>query len=407
MSELINTHDNRVTIRWKLLTGVSALALTAYVSSAAMAKAEDASQPQLWIDLGGQAERVGDAPQLFAPPFFANTPSADLAPMVKAQQPPPYSLGLDGRISFSPENSDWVLSAAVRYGKSSARRHKHQQTALPYVKQYFGSNVFSQPGVSQFGDGQSDFTESHLVIDFQAGKDVGLGLFGTGGSSVISAGVRFANFTSNSDLALNARPYNEVGAAHHVAFQIYRSSPTPHYDTFSYQFYDFFRRTNAATMSSRRNTRGVGPSVSWNASLPVAGNDADMTLNFDWGINAAILFGRQRTRVNHKTSGAYYSKTGAGFKYHDTKFGGYTRGFVTRRGGYANAPVMHTRSRNVSIPNLGGFAGLSLKFPNAKVSLGYRADLFFNAMDGGIDARKEQNRSFYGPYASISIGLGD
>ncbi len=33
MSELINTHDNRATIRWKLLTGASALALTAYVSS--------------------------------------------------------------------------------------------------------------------------------------------------------------------------------------------------------------------------------------------------------------------------------------------------------------------------------------------------------------------------------------
>ena len=41
MSELIQKNDNRATIRWKLLTGASALALTAYVSSAAIAKAED------------------------------------------------------------------------------------------------------------------------------------------------------------------------------------------------------------------------------------------------------------------------------------------------------------------------------------------------------------------------------
>ena len=43
MSELIKNNDNRATIRWKLLTGASALALTAYVSSAAVAKAEDAT----------------------------------------------------------------------------------------------------------------------------------------------------------------------------------------------------------------------------------------------------------------------------------------------------------------------------------------------------------------------------
>jgi hypothetical protein len=58
------------------------------------------------------------------------------------------------------------------------------------------------------------------------------------------------------------------------------------------------------------------------------------------------------------------------------------------------------------VPNIGGFAGFSLKFPNARVSLGYRADFFFGAMDGGIDTRKTYDRNFYGPFAKISIGLG-
>jgi hypothetical protein len=69
-------------------------------------------------------------------------------------------------------------------------------------------------------------------------------------------------------------------------------------------------------------------------------------------------------------------------------------------------PHHHTRSRAVTIPNVGGFAGFSVKFPNAKVSLGYRADLFFGAIDGGIDARKTYDRAFYGPFASFSVGLG-
>ena len=71
------------------------------------------------------------------------------------------------------------------------------------------------------------------------------------------------------------------------------------------------------------------------------------------------------------------------------------------------APPAVTRSRNVTVPNIGGFAGLSYRYSDAKLSLGYKADFFFNAIDGGIDARKNENRAFYGPYASISIGLGD
>jgi hypothetical protein len=57
------------------------------------------------------------------------------------------------------------------------------------------------------------------------------------------------------------------------------------------------------------------------------------------------------------------------------------------------------------VPNIGGFAGVSLKFPNAKISFGYRADLFLGAMDGGIDTRDSRDRMFYGPFASIAVGL--
>ena len=51
------------------------------------------------------------------------------------------------------------------------------------------------------------------------------------------------------------------------------------------------------------------------------------------------------------------------------------------------------------------FCGLSFRYANAKM-MGYRADFFFGAMDGGIDTGKSGNIGFYGPFAAISVGLG-
>ncbi len=50
--------------------------------------------------------------------------------------------------------------------------------------------------------------------------------------------------------------------------------------------------------------------------------------------------------------------------------------------------------------------GLSYRYKNAKISFGYRADFLFGAMDGGIDSYKSETRGFYGPFATVSIGLG-
>jgi hypothetical protein len=60
----------------------------------------------------------------------------------------------------------------------------------------------------------------------------------------------------------------------------------------------------------------------------------------------------------------------------------------------------------VTVPNIGGFAALSYRFPNAKLSAGYRADFFFGAKDSGFETRSTTDVGFHGPYATISIGLG-
>ncbi len=142
---------------------------------------------------------------------------------------------------------------------------------------------------------------------------------------------------------------------------------------------------------STRSFHGVGPSLSWNCvrrPLLVALDRSEVML--DWGINAALLFGRQKVRVQHQSTSQYRPATKYARRYVKSHYS-------------ANPPA---RSRSVAVPNVGGFAGLSSASRTSKSAHGYRADFFFGAMDGGIDARKNETTGFYGPFASISFGLG-
>ncbi len=382
MSELMQLSSSRENIRWRLLTTVSVLTLLATVCASADVDAaeQDAGNPTVWLELGGQFERLSGRPETFAPAFFNLASPDDLAPMVDAQRPSPYSLGEEGKISFLPEGTNWVFSVALRYGRSHTARHSHHHTQLPGLGPIYIPGLYLETNLEPtdlpYGDGQTSLSESHLVLDFQAGKDVGLGMFGAHGNSTINAGVRFAQFSSSTDVTLHARP---------VANYNILSSPG------KYRIPLASHANYTAILHAQRNTHAIGPSISWDGSVPLVGAAADTTLNLDWGANAAVLFGRQRARAHHQTNGYLYKVL--------PSFAKYTHS-------YANQPPDRDRSRFATIPNVGGFAGLSLKFPNAQVSIGYRADFFFGAMDGGIDARKSETVGFYGPFATISIGLG-
>jgi hypothetical protein len=213
-----------------------------------------------------------------------------------------------------------------------------------------------------------------LILDFRTGRDVGLGLFGRGISNV-SVGIRAAEFSSSNVTRIKSRPDMHVQNA----------LPTSHFYFPSYTF-DIFSLTGG----SNRSFRGVGPSISWDASLPFAGNLEDGSLSFVWVMNASLLFGKQKVQLHHHTTAIH------GFQ---------ALGYGTTQ--LYNPPsTFRTQSRSVTVPNVGGFAGVSMKFPSAKLSMGYRADFFFGAMDTGIDAHHSHNVSFHGPFATISIGLG-
>jgi iron complex outermembrane receptor protein len=382
MSESMSTSNYRA-VRRRLLTTVCALALLASVTSREAAAEDDADRPTVWIELGGEMDRQTGQGDAFTPGFVAANPNSPvLVPVspVQAQNPSPFEFAEYGRISFQPESTNWVFSAAVNYGRSSNFKHVDHQTNAVHYAQY--NNGAPLPSLYEtevnFADTTVHHQESHAVIDFSVGKDVGLGLFGRNGSSVLNFGIRFAEFASKATFEARARP--------DVHIKYYPSAHAPH--RYVVPYFNTYHATGSAT----RSFHGIGPSLSWNGSTPFAGNLQGGEATFDWGANAALLFGRQKASVRHQESAHYESPN---------IFNGITYTLV-----YQHPPAGHDTRRLVVVPNVGGFAGASWRVQNFKVSLGYRADLFFGAMDGGIDTRKSENVGFYGPFASVSVGIG-
>jgi hypothetical protein len=346
--------------------------------------------------LGAQLEKVDGGLERFAPPFVDMIDTNAFTSPLVPQKPPRYAVGGEAKFSFQPKESDWIVSAAIRYGRSNNSRKLHQETVPASPEKYFYAPLLTpepqivtvEPETRRYADTTSRHDESHAILDFQAGKDVGLGLFGAGGKSVISAGVRFAQLTSRSKAVIGADP--DFGFSSYYTTQLVGLFPFPIPGKFIFQpqSWHLYR----SRLETTRSFRGIGPSASWDASAPLVGNPDRAQMAFDWGVNVALLVGRQKMHTSHQTNSSYH--------YQNPLSGGLST--VTNY----SPPHHQTRSRADTSPNVGGFAGFSVKFPNAKVSLGYRADLFFGAIDGGIDARKTYDRAFYGPFARFSVGLG-
>jgi hypothetical protein len=381
MSELINTRAPK-NFRWQLLATVSALALGMAGTTDAVA---ENSRPTVWIELGGQLEQMDASQELFAPPFTTDNlvPAPQTISPLSLEHGPRRSFGGEAAISVMPQGTPWIFSAAIRYGRSNSHKTLHQQSyPTGYDKYGFGgTKVHAVPIAAQFSDTQTKHSESHTILDFQAGKDVGLGLFGRGGSSALALGVRFAQFTARSDIAINENPDWHFEHKYLGTVRVPNGQPFHSY---------------AGNFDAARSFTGLGPSLSWKNATPLASGD-DNGVTFDWGVNAALLFGRQKARTHHQTTALYHDGHGNPVISNPAS---YTTAYV-----HPNTPD-HTRNKSVVVPNVGGFAGLSFRYDAAKVSLGYRADFFFGAMDGGIDTRKTYDRNFYGPFATVSIGLG-
>src|SRR6185312_5817188 len=389
MNELILDRSTKKNKYRALFVSVSVLALTSALGCGIAAAGEDDSRPTVRLELGARLERVDGGEERFAPPFVSLLDTNTFSSPLSVEQPPRYAFGGEGQISFSPNDSNWTFAAAISYGRSNKSRALHEQTrpASPvgFVRWLDEVPTTYAPVANRFLTVVSKFRESHTLLDFQVGRDMGIGLFGRGSSSNISTGLRIAQF--------QARSANEIGADPDFSvsywYQTNHFLSPPKYIKRPFQHCHVYQ----ADETAERSFHGMGPSISWHASIPLVGSTDTAEVALDWGANAALLFGRQRVSYHHETSGSY--------QYHT----GRANPEIAKPPLYQH-PYGDTRSRSVTVPNVGGFAGLSLKFPNAKLNLGYRGDFFFGAMDGGIDTRKIYDRNFHCPFATISIGSG-
>ncbi len=178
------------------------------------------------------------------------------------------------QITFQPEGSDWSISAAIKYGKAKhGPRFAHDQTYQTYLPH----SGYAKLTTYAFTNLHSVEETKHLILDFQAGKDVGLGLFGQS---------RKLHRENRRPLcAVPRKGGRSDDGGDERANQIFRSLSAT-----------FF----SADMHAERSFTGIGPSIAWNGSVPIAGSLED-GLAFDWGANAALLFGRQKTKVRKHT----------------------------------------------------------------------------------------------------------
>jgi hypothetical protein len=350
MNEVIQIRS-RTTIRRQLLLTVSA---TAVLVLAGEAQADTTDRPTVWIELGGAFDQISRSPTVWSPPNLPD-PITNPSPEPFGKLP---RIGYDfeGVASVHPDGSDWTFSASVRYGRAQhGPRNTHDQA--------YGTGGNRLTSYAFLNATQQSHT-THAIIDFAAGKDMGLGLLGSG-LSTIHFGMRAAQL-------------NEKATGHFSAFT---SAPAK---------YSPGKISHKADALFARSFTGAGPSVSWDQAAPLIGSESD-GLTFDWGANAAILVGRQKAHLSLDTVDARYAG-----KYQYTKIPIII----------AQSTTAPQRDRTVVVPNLGGFAGVSWRLPRGKISMGYRADFFFGAIDGGIETAHQNTTGFYGPFASVSIGLG-
>lgn len=384
MNELIQANTGYRFFREKLLTTVCGIAILASVGAANEATARETDRPTVWIELGGQLERMGNSEEIFAPSFLDTFEAKGLDSGLSQQRPPRYSNGAEGKISFMPDGSDWVFSAALRYGRANSRKEFNQQ--LPKFAPIKGQNIdgsvyYITQKIPVHLNTLTQHMDRHLALDFQVGKDVGLGMFSDKNPSTVSLGVRFAQFTASRRGEMNGAPdFTVIGTS--KKYGLYRE-----------------RHHYSGSVMADSSFHGIGPSLSWDASTPIVNRGDDGQISLDWGVNGAVLFGRQKTKGEDSTFGTHYTNYTKILPFPPVP-GRRTTTIVTQHS--AN----FDRTRAVVVPNIGGALGVSFRYSDVKVSMGYRADFYFGAMDGGIETRKAEDRSFHGPYASFSIGLG-
>jgi opacity protein-like surface antigen len=153
-----------------------------------------------------------------------------------------------------------------------------------------------------------------------------------------------------------------------------------------------------STIDARREFKGAGPVISWDASLPLLGSDASGRMALDWSISGGILFGDRDTRVRRReqTINELFRQTAPTTE-------GRTNTIV------AVLPAVEdeiTRSSRKNATTFGASLGLSYSVQRIKIDAGYRWEVTQDVLDAGFDVQREVDRTIDGPYFKIAVGFG-
>jgi len=335
----------------------------------------------LTVEFSGMVQRH-DAPyETLAPAFAGEFPTA-LDPLVTQNRDLDHGDGRELKLTWRPEGP-WRVSGDVRYGRTNsdtARRHSEiaEETVCvlrgpicdPAVYEALNAYGLLQTPKS-WSDSSARSGEEHLFADFNIGREVGLGSVS---SSRVELGLRYAQFESTTQVAMNGIPHMDVPEA--------------------FAYYIAVHDQHTAVLAADRTFEGFGPTLSWDAAIGLLGSEEAGHLDVDWRLRAGVLFGKQRTNVNGFEQSTHFEES---YFVH-----------LTPEAEVLNDPVpveVH-RSQSVSVPLVDLSLGLSYEVGRMKVGAGYRWERYFGVLDVGYDEHKDADRTIDGPYFKVAVGFG-
>ena len=341
------------------------------------------------VELSGQAQRH-EAPYQTIEPSFASAFSDGIDPLDTQNQELDWGDGREVRLTYRPGGA-WSLSLGGRFGKTNgyAESFKSEFADETCFTLEVPSYQISCTGPQSYGSeyNYSDTfvrnAERHTVVDFEVGRDVGLGAFDDAGFiSKVGLGLRYAQFQSKTNAHILGTPDWDLPER-----TVYKYAP------FAWTKYDTYHTEHEAKITAEREFEGVGPVLSWDASHALIGNDDVGHIKADVSLGGGVLFGKQRTRVTGSEVDDYFEVS---FNY-----GQFIDPTVR-----TTTPIDFNRSDSVTVPVVDISLGLSYEIDRMSLSAGYRWERYFDAIDGGYDKQESHDRTIDGPYFKISVGFG-
>jgi outer membrane receptor protein involved in Fe transport len=341
----------------------------------------------LTIELGGQVQRH-DAPYAPLAPDFVADFSEAVDPTNVQNRDLDWGDGREVRLAYRPGTGPWSVAAGLRYGRGNASVPLiHASEAAgpvrcgipdfsPYAVVCDPDHPFHDPTVLATGVNWSDASarerEEHNIVDFEVGRDFGLGALDSGR---VAAGLRHASFESMTATAIDGIPDMTLLEG----WAVFPASRN-HYRT---------------TIEGQREFEGWGPTLTAEAAHRLLGGDETGSLNVEWKATAGLLFGKQEAAVTGTYASGFYESKYTNMQPSD-ELPLLTPGPID----------VEPRSADVEVPVLDLSLGLSYAIQRLKVGAGYRWERYFDVLDVGYDKHQDADRTIDGPYFKIAVGFG-